>query len=571
MISRDFIEKVKIGLIAASLAAILISYVLAVLKKRAKNNKDAAQWLNNTPIFTLGKYKFNAQQSILAALFFLAIMGTLNYSSYSHLSGGTSLDEYDLIHYYVAPKYFDELGYFNLLPALVIADSESGRHCARTTKGYLHQFPDDYVKKPISYALSIKDEVKSKFTPNRWAQFVHDTMFLQRESRPMGCRLWRQLLWDHGFNGTPVWVYVARPFVQNVPVESIRILANLDIYWLIAALFAIGWAFGPRTAAFAWLFLTISYSVRWPTVGWAMLRYDWISSIVIGLCMLKKEKHITSGAFFAYATLMRYFPGIWLFAIVAKGLHALVTNKSVPLNRIWRRVPTKYYKMALGFFVVVIVLVTASIARDGVEIHKQSLENISAHIQPHNLSSRRMGLAIAAVYRGELDLKWISDEKKELVAASESNLRVLALGMMLLLGLFMTRLKDWEAVGLGFIPYFWLTTSSYYYYVVLLSGVIIHAKSIHRAWHLFGLLMLFIVQLSMNTLEHIMPGMRYPNISIACVLIAIYSIGVLVFLANNWWKQRPAALTPSVSETLKVADTKLKKPSKKSGKKKKRK
>lgn len=548
MISREFIEKVKIGLIVGALAAIVVSYILAKLKRRAKENQVASDFLRNTTIFTFGKYTFNVYQSMLAALFFLAAAGTYNYATFSHLTGGTAIDEYDLMHYYVAPKYFDELGYFDLLPALIIADSETGRHCARKTIEYLHQERDDYEKKPISYALSLRDDVKSKFTPERWAQFVHDTMYLQRVVKPMHCKLWRQLLLDHGFNGTPVWVLIARPIAKVIPVEQMRLIVTLDVFWLIGALFAISWAFGPRTAAFAWIFLTVSYSIRWPTVGWAMLRYDWISSIVIGLCMLKKRKYMGSGAFFAFATLLRYFPIIWLFAIVAKGVHALFTNRSVPLSRIWLRVPKKYYQMAFGFFAVVLTLVPISMVIDGAEAHKQSLENIAAHVQPHNLSSRRMGLSIAAVYRGELELKWISDEKKEMVANMEAPLRLISFGLILLLGLFMSRLKDWEAVGLGFIPYFWLTTSSYYYYVVLLSGVIIHAKYIHKPWHLFGIIMLFIVQLSMNTLEHIMPDMRYPNISIACVLITIYTFGILMFLANKWWNERGAVVQSTAEE-----------------------
>ena len=548
MISRDFIEKVKIGLIVAGMAAVVVSYIIAVLKKKSEQNEPAREWLQNTPIFRLGKYTFNIYQSMVGAFMFLAVVGTFNYASFSHLTGGTGIDEYDLMHYYVVPKYFNELGYYNLLPALIIADAETGRrHCGRSTKKYLFQDDHDYVKKPISHALAMKDEVKARFTTKRWEEFTHDTMYLQRIVKPMNCKLWRQLLLDHGFNGTPVWVLIARPITQIIPVESMRVITMLDVIWIICALFAVGWAFGPRVAAFAWLFLTVCYAVRWPTVGWAMLRYDWSMSIVVGLAMLKKKKYIPSGGFFALAALLRYFPAIWLLGIVAKGLHALITNKDIPWRRFWLRVPKKYWHMALGFFGVAAVLLSLSLIVDGVQIHKHSFENMASHIQPHNLSSRRMGLAIAAVYRGELDEKWITDEKRDAVSKMEPRIRIVAIGLIILLGLGMTRLKDWEAVGLGMIPFFWLTTSSYYYYIVLVSGVIIHAKAIHKPWHLFGLLALFFIQYQMNTLEYTMPGMRYPNISIACVLIAIYSFGILFYLVNRWWKERNLAL-PNESE-----------------------
>jgi hypothetical protein len=363
-------------------------------------------------------------------------------------------------------------------------------------------------------------------------------MYLQRVVKPMSCKLWRQLLLDHGFNGTPVWLLIARPFTKMVPIEKVKLLTNLDFVWLISALLAVGWAFGPRTAAFAWLFLTVCYSLRWPTVGWSLFRYDWISSIVLGIALLKKEKYTASGAFFAYATLMRYFPGIWLTGIAAKAIYHLFTNKKVPVNRLWERIPLKYYKMALGFFAVISILLSLSFATDGIAAHKQSLKNITAHIQPHNLSSRRMGMVIAAVYRGETDVKWISKEKKEMVGKIQTPAKIISFAAIILLGLFMTKLKDWEAVGLGFIPFFWLTTSSYYYYIVLVSAVIIHAKGILKPWHLFGLITMFVIQLYFNAAEYFNPGMRYPTISTVCVMLAIYSIIILIILGKQWWESR---------------------------------
>ncbi|MBN2718978.1 MAG: hypothetical protein JXX14_24235, partial [Deltaproteobacteria bacterium] len=334
MVTREFIEKVKIGLIVAGMAAAVISYILAVLKKKSEENQSAKEWLRDTPIFRFGKYTFNVYQSMTGAFMLLAVVGTFNYATFSHLTGGTGIDEYDLMHYYVVPKYFDELGYFNLLPALIIADAETGhRHCGRSTKKYLFQDQLDYSQKPITHALEMRSRIKSRFTSMRWEEFKHDVLYLQRVVQPMNCKLWRQLLLDHGFNGTPVWVLIARPITKIIPVEYMRVITMLDVAWIIFALFAVGWAFGPRVAAFAWLFLTVCYAARWPTVGWAMLRYDWSMSIVVGLAMLKKKKYAYSGGFFALAALLRYFPAIWMLGIAAKALHALFTIKDIP----WRK------------------------------------------------------------------------------------------------------------------------------------------------------------------------------------------------------------------------------------------
>ena len=196
------------------------------------------------------------------------------------------------------------------------------------------------------------------------------------------------MIQDHGFNGTPVWTLIARPIASIIPVEAIKVATWLDVLWLVGALWAVFWAFGAQAFAFSWLFIVICYSFRWPHIPWAFLRYDWISSMVISICMVKKEKFVWGGAFIGYATLMRYFPGLWLFGIAAKGIYELFTRKDIPANRFWLRIPTRYYQMAMGFFLTVIVLVGASMARDGYESHAQSLKNMVAHVQPHNQNPR---------------------------------------------------------------------------------------------------------------------------------------------------------------------------------------
>jgi hypothetical protein len=303
-------------------------------------------------------------------------------------------------------------------------------------------------------------------------------------------------------------------------------------------LVAISWAFGAQTLLFAWMFITISYSFRWPTISWAVFRYDWFVTMVIGICMIKKERYKTAGAFFAYATLMRYFPGLWLFGIAAKGVHSLFTRKEIPLTRFWQRIPTKYYQMAFGFFLTIAVLVGASVAKDGVETLSQSLHNMAAHVEPHNLSSMRQGLVIALTYRGETDQKLISRDKKEFVEKIETPTRIVALLFVLVLGLFMSRLKDWEAVGLGVIPYFWLTTSSYYYYSMRMTAVVIHAADLSKPRNVVGLFILFVIELFCNASEHINRGNRYLLISWMGILLLVYSLTMLIWTGYEWWSAR---------------------------------
>ncbi|MFO8072146.1 MAG: hypothetical protein R6V85_09755 [Polyangia bacterium] len=544
MASRSLTEQVKVGLAAGAMLAVVAGSVLARLRARAAKNEGAREFLERTPVVSIGRLRLNARQAFIAALLAFALFGTLNYNRY-----GTDLivdgyDEYDLLHYYVAPKYFEELGYFRLLPALIIADYESKPMCPGRTPIYLYQDEEDYERKSYRHALARREEIKSHFTDERWEQFVHDVTYIQRDSKRLLCRLWRQLLQDHGFNGTATWTFVARPIVSLVPVEHIKLATLLDLVLIIAMLIAILWAFGAEAFLLAWIYIGICYSFRWPTITWVMLRYDWMTTMVIGICMMKRRRNWAAGAFFGYATLMRYFPALWLFGIAAKGVHALFARRGVPLSRFWLRIPVRYYKMAGGFFLTLVLLGGAAGFSLGFDAHEQSLKNMLAHIEPHNLSSMRQGLQIALTWRGETEQKLISNEERELVAELETPVRIAALAMMVILGLFMSRVRDWEAVGLGVIPYFWLTTSSYYYYSMRMTAVVIHAADLSKRRNVVGLLMLFGIECFCHASQHIKKGNRYFLISVMGISLAVYSLTMVGFLAHEWWTKRRRGVDP---------------------------
>jgi hypothetical protein len=540
MATRDLAEQVKVGLAAAAVVATGAGFVMARLRRRAADNEAAREFLQRTPLLSIGRFGFNAAQVFFAALTLLALLGTLNYNQYSSRVALKSYDNYDLLHYYVSAKYFDELGYFNLLPALIVADDERGAWCEGQVSRYMAQDENDYSRQPLRHALDQRTDIKARFTPERWRQFVHDVTFLQRKNTLLNCKLWRELLIDHGFNGTPTWVLIARPIAGAIPVEWMKFATALDFIWLAAMLVAIWWAFGRETFAFSWIFIMVCYSFRWPMITWAFLRYDWLASMVIGICLVRRERPVAGGAFLAYATLMRYFPVLWLFGIFAKGLHALINRTDIPFSRAWRRVPSSSWKMAAGFFATAALLLALSIARDGAEAHRASLHNISAHVEPHNLSSRREGLVIALVYRGETEMKLISDEKKRMVEDIEPAVRLGALLAMIALGLFLSRSRDFEAMGYGVIPYFWLTTSSYYYYSLRLTAVVIHAADLSKRRNVIGLTLLFLIELFANASEHLKPGNRYFLVGVMGVLLAIYTLMMFGSLGLEWWRSHRA-------------------------------
>lgn len=152
-------------------------------------------------------------------LLLLAVVAGANYLRWGpHLLFGNT-DNYDLFHYYLNSKYFDELGYFDLYPAGILVDHENQGPLYPEGGKYLAQDESGHKWQPISQALERGEVVKQKFTPERWQQFTHDALALQREKGQFDGGLWKQMIQDHGFNGTPAWVALAKPLASVVPIE----------------------------------------------------------------------------------------------------------------------------------------------------------------------------------------------------------------------------------------------------------------------------------------------------------------------------------------------------------------
>src|SRR6185503_10969568 len=169
-------------------------------------------------------------------------------------------DNYDLFHYYLNSKYFDELGYFDLYPAGMLVDHENGGPKYPEGTRYLAQDESGHHWEPIGHALARAQIVKQKFTPERWQEFTHDALALQREKGQFDGGLWRQMIQDHGFNGTPAWVALARPIADVVPIEHKKALCWIDIGLLAVGVGAIGWAYGAEAALWTLFFLFTTYS-----------------------------------------------------------------------------------------------------------------------------------------------------------------------------------------------------------------------------------------------------------------------------------------------------------------------
>ena len=439
----------------------------------------------------------------------LAVLCLLNYGRWGARSTVERIDAYDMVHYYLNTKYMDELGYLDLYPCAILADHENeGPRFPEQGPIYMAQDASGHQLQPIGHALARGREVRqNKFTPERWAQFEHDFLFLQRDVRgftpwhqpknippAFNNQLWRQMIQDHGFNGTPAWTFIARPLASVVPVEAIKLLGFLDLFLFGAAIAAVVWAYGGTAALVTVIWLSTTYSMRWPTLSWAFLRYDYVCMLIIATAMLKRGAYGWAGVATAYASAGRFFPALWMWGPFMKGVSGLVRGT----------VHRQLLVFAAAFLIGVTALQVGATLRFGASEVESHFENMIDHNDPLQLSSRRIGFALGLTHQlaGPDDLealpKLLTKDRKQIIADQKTYRLVLSVALLLVMGWGFRRLRDDEAFGFGFLPFFLLTTASYYYYVTRATMVVVHAGDLDRARNRIGLLMLFSMEVFCN-------------------------------------------------------------------------
>ena len=444
------------------------------------------------------------QKVALRLLVLLTLVASLNYLRWGPKMATVTIDAYDLTHYYLNAKYFDELGYYDLYPACILADHDNGGPHFQEGHQYMAQNAAGHGMRPIDHALTRGEEVRERFSPERWGQFEHDLLYLQRESGAFTDKLWRQMIQDHGYNGTPAWTVVAKPLTQLVPVEAIKILGYADVALLGTGIGMVYWAFGTQAALWTWFFLMVSYSTRWPTITWAYLRYDYLVAMLAGMSLIKKGHYLWAGIATGWATAMRFFPLMWLYGPGMKGLIGLARRQ---INR-------KLVLLAAGTLLGVGVLQGLAVVALGPEPVTTHFENMLDHNSSQQLSSRRIGLALALPFNPQEILeprtppKYIEPERKETVEAQKPLRFAIAGLVMLLLGWALRNAKDEEAYAFGFVPFFLLTTASYYYYVTRVTLALMHAADLTKTRNQAGLAWLLGLELFTNWSETAHSGHR---------------------------------------------------------------
>ncbi|MDQ1257659.1 MAG: hypothetical protein QG656_2265, partial [Candidatus Hydrogenedentes bacterium] len=266
-------------------------------------------------------------------------------------------------------------------------------------------------------------------------------------------------------------------------------------------------------------------SGRWPVLGEALLRFDWVTLSVMAVCMLKLKHPAWAGGLLTYAMLSRVFPAIFFFPYCMVMLRDILKTRTIPREHI---------RFVVGSAAVFIVVVGATLIELGPDSFVETADNLSVHAQSY--SSHRIGLGSALMYKGEKTPQEVSQHggtvaKGKAINAMKSRLFILAFAIMGVIAVFIFRTKQPPdtLIMLSMIPLFCVTNLQSNYYNMRLLLAVGHASDLSKHRNKLGLILLFLVE---TVTQYVMVEgfTRYIVTSSASIAMTVYFCVMLLFL-----------------------------------------
>ena len=230
-----------------------------------------------------------------------------------------AFDTRDDFHYLLGAKYFDELGYDNLYECAAVLEIERGTDNIK----FIRDLATNHMFRASDLA---KDEVRQhgcieRFSPQRWEAFRFDISQFRGWIEPWAGQ-WPRMFTDHGYNGPPVLTAILSAVGNAVPIDhkSLSLLGLVNLAAVAAMLFAALWAFGWEAAVVCGVTFFCS-AVDGFGHAMSIPRYLWLSSLVVGVCLLKRERYGASAVCLVLSTFLKVFP---VFFLAAAYVHVFV-------------------------------------------------------------------------------------------------------------------------------------------------------------------------------------------------------------------------------------------------------
>lgn len=382
------------------------------------------------------------------------------------------LHPHDTFHYFMGARYFPELGYRHLYLCTLGADLEAGVDLGPRVR--------DLASNDLATTDSLLDAARAcrwRLTPERWESFRADVGWFRARLAP---REWHQILEDHGFNGTPIWL-LGGALLAQAPggPAALPWLVRADLPLLAILWAGVIWGFGWRTAAVAAVFWGTNGLEGSDWSGGTLLRQDWLVALVLGIACLRREKPFAAGVLLATATGLRAFPALVVAGVVGRRVLAALAARSLATLRPLAR----FVAGAAVASALLAALATAAAGPDAWRGFAANSEKLLATPLFNQVGLRPLlAFAPGATARAleepdavEPNRVWKAQQRERWERRRGFAMAVGA-AYLLLLAFALRRQEDWSAAALstGAIPVFTALTG--YYHVALLGLALLVAR-----------------------------------------------------------------------------------------------
>lgn len=444
---------------------------------------------------------------------------------------------HDIYHYYVATKYFREVGYSGLYEATVIADREDDPS-GFDPNAYVRDLRNNESLRTRGEVLEERERILAPFSQERWREFRRDIDFFRSYHPPV----WHSsaIQTDHGYNGTPLTTVVLGLIGNYAPVELptfIGVIKWLDLYLLLLVTAVIGRLQGWQRALTFLFFWLVNPLNDYDLVGGGYLRYNYFFTLTLAILFFQERKLAWSGFFFALSSLFRIFPAFFFGGLVAHHLIRRDRRSLLERNR----------GLYLSFMLTSILTLgaTSLITTPSGEIAWSAFyQRMGAHAPFHaiNLIGLKYPFSYSyerSFYSNHPDLPetdasfqqenayWVEvvqrtfQQRKGWYYLSAASLLALAL-------LFLRRAAEEEAIFFGIVVSFALLFMGQYYYCMLSLVPVIFRRDPGASIALAAFMFLCALAPATGPLQEL-PDLRYMVINLLVLLLATAVLALRIF------------------------------------------
>ncbi len=392
---------------------------------------------------------------LLPLLLLFVIVLSHNYQrDVERMFSKSSIRTWNVYHYYLGSKYFDELGYLDLYKQTLVADREGKNRLAEIKR---IRDLETYKTIPVKRLKDLKRS--EKFTDKRWKRFKKDLKVLMRKKSDA---TWFGMLNDRGYNPTPFWNTLGRWISHALKISKKRnllLLTSLDLIAYGLMFVALVWAFGIEAGILTFLAFSLLPFSQGRLIG-GYLQYDWFAAITFGMCFWRKGKSVLAGVFFGYATMARVFPLLFVAGLAFPALHHLIKH---------HRLERRHILLLASFGLFCLVgLGLGSLSSEGPSAWLHWKSKIELHNHEMTYGEQRMGLKHLFTHElGSDDYRAGNARRKNLDEQKDLYLVSAGLLLLLLLPTWWTTRRETNAMLLMHGVFFALLISSRYYWSVM--------------------------------------------------------------------------------------------------------